>query len=258
MSDAPQGDDWWLASDGRWYPPASRTGSQLPPPPPAPPGATNVLLAPALTAWLRWLMWAYVAVSALMVGVGLAYWAAIESWRGGDLALDDLVAVEDAYNAVAGVQGLVWPAIFVLLIVWLVKAHTATTSLLAVPGSRKYSRKWCIWVWFIPFANVISTPQVFAEHQRIADADRTDGWVRGDWKSLPSSSLIPWWWVCFVAAFLLSRTATSETVETVGDLGPYAASVLRDACSDVAGAVGTALGAVFIGRVGRKLARRVV
>lgn len=30
MSDASQGEGWWLASDGKWYPP------QLPPPPPAP------------------------------------------------------------------------------------------------------------------------------------------------------------------------------------------------------------------------------
>ncbi len=29
MSDRPQGDEWWLASDGKWYPPQSR-----PPPPP--------------------------------------------------------------------------------------------------------------------------------------------------------------------------------------------------------------------------------
>lgn len=38
-------------------------------------------------------MWANVALSTLTVGMGLAYWAAIESWRDGVLALDDLVAV---------------------------------------------------------------------------------------------------------------------------------------------------------------------
>ena len=193
MSDAPQGDDWWLASDSRWYPPSSMTGSQPPAPPPAPPGATNVLLAPALTGWLRGLMWAYVAVTVAMVAVGVAYWGAIEGLRRGDVALDDAIGVENAYRAVAGVQLVAWVSIFVLMIVWLAKAHTATTSLLAVPGARKYSRGWCIGVWFIPFANFISTPQVFAEHQRIADAARTDGWVKGDWKSLPSSRLIPWW-----------------------------------------------------------------
>src|SRR5579875_3415767 len=39
MSDRPQGPGWWLASDGRWYPPESRLAQ--PPPPPGywpPPG----------------------------------------------------------------------------------------------------------------------------------------------------------------------------------------------------------------------------
>lgn len=40
MSDAPQGPGWWLASDGRWYPPESHSPSLPPPPPTAypPPG----------------------------------------------------------------------------------------------------------------------------------------------------------------------------------------------------------------------------
>ena len=91
----------------------------------------------------------------------------------------------------------------------------------------------------------------------LVENNRSFGWITDKICGIIEGKTPTWWWVCFVAAFLLSRTATSETVETVGDLGPYAASVLRDACSDVAGAVGTALGAVFIGRVGRKLARRV-
>lgn len=36
MSDASQGPGWWLASDGRWYPP-SQQSQQLPPPPMADP-----------------------------------------------------------------------------------------------------------------------------------------------------------------------------------------------------------------------------
>lgn len=36
MSDLPQGPGWWLASDGRWYPPEARSPAAPPPPPPAP------------------------------------------------------------------------------------------------------------------------------------------------------------------------------------------------------------------------------
>jgi hypothetical protein len=51
MSDAPQGPGWWLASDGRWYPP-----QQAWPPVPAPPHAPN-------RAWVKWV----VGIGALML-----------------------------------------------------------------------------------------------------------------------------------------------------------------------------------------------
>ena len=35
MSEVQHGADWWLASDGKWYPPQSRPNA-LPPPPPSP------------------------------------------------------------------------------------------------------------------------------------------------------------------------------------------------------------------------------
>ena len=35
MSDAPQGDGWWQASDGRWYPPEQQPGPSQPPTAPA-------------------------------------------------------------------------------------------------------------------------------------------------------------------------------------------------------------------------------
>ena len=32
MSDVRQGPDWWMASDGKWYPPQSAAAVQIPPP----------------------------------------------------------------------------------------------------------------------------------------------------------------------------------------------------------------------------------
>lgn len=33
MSDTQQGSDWWMASDGKWYPPTQQPGPAQPPPP---------------------------------------------------------------------------------------------------------------------------------------------------------------------------------------------------------------------------------
>jgi hypothetical protein len=49
MSDVSQGAGWWLASDGKWYPPAQ---APLPPPPPSPPpGSTPPGTAPGKRNW---------------------------------------------------------------------------------------------------------------------------------------------------------------------------------------------------------------
>jgi hypothetical protein len=45
MSDTSQGEGWWLASDGRWYPPEAHPNYGSPPPPPPP--ATHVGGVPA-------------------------------------------------------------------------------------------------------------------------------------------------------------------------------------------------------------------
>ena len=39
MSDVSQGPGWWMASDGKWYPPEQHPNYVAPPPPPAPPPA---------------------------------------------------------------------------------------------------------------------------------------------------------------------------------------------------------------------------
>ena len=48
MSDVAQGPDWWLASDGKWYPPQQQVAPTAPPPPPqyAPPQYAPPAYAP--------------------------------------------------------------------------------------------------------------------------------------------------------------------------------------------------------------------
>lgn len=59
MSDTSQGEGWWMASDGKWYPPES---AQRPAPPSAPyqqPQAqqTNGLAIASLVLGILWLYW---------------------------------------------------------------------------------------------------------------------------------------------------------------------------------------------------------
>lgn len=77
MSEAPQGEGWWQASDGRWYPPAGQdgpaTGAATPPAAPSgssgAPASVSVPL-PALSAKLL----AILAWAVLAAGLLTAFW----------------------------------------------------------------------------------------------------------------------------------------------------------------------------------------
>ena len=53
MSDRSQGEGWWLASDGKWYPPESR--HPAPPPPPPEASTTSGLAIASLVLSLVWI-----------------------------------------------------------------------------------------------------------------------------------------------------------------------------------------------------------
>jgi hypothetical protein len=59
MSDTSQGEGWWLASDGKWYPPESAQRPTPPPPPYAQPQVqqTNGLAIASLVLGILWLYW---------------------------------------------------------------------------------------------------------------------------------------------------------------------------------------------------------
>lgn len=74
MSDVPQGEGWWLASDGRWYPPPS---PQVPPPPAYPPGGVYQQFAPVRhtgAAGKPRRPWVVAVLTIVTLGVYGVYW----------------------------------------------------------------------------------------------------------------------------------------------------------------------------------------
>ncbi len=78
MSDTSQGDGWWKASDGKWYPPDQRPATQPPPPPPGAPQPQSPALvdAPRSHPAARWLL---VAGAALVIIGAPLPWAEVSA-----------------------------------------------------------------------------------------------------------------------------------------------------------------------------------
>lgn len=274
MSDISQGEGWWLASDAKWYPPESRPMlAPLPPPPPSPihpssdqaaaidgGGAARpfISLNRSLSGWTRGLMWANGAAALMFALLANYYRESIADYANSRGSLVAAVEAEDAYNSFGGLFFLLWIAGFVLLVVWIAKAHTSTTSVLASPTQRKYSRGWAIGVWFIPFANIFSTPQVFAEHQRIADAPRVNGVAAAEWKTVKVRPTLIWWWIFMIGGFVLNRGGISIFADPQADIDEYQEGLVMASLGMVALAAGMFTGAVFIGQVSKKLQTEMV
>jgi hypothetical protein len=130
MSDTSMGQGWWLASDGRWYPPQSAPGTP-PPPPTAYPGGTVAAPGYAYTStpargmngmaiasmvlgilWIYWigsilaLIFGYVALKQIRVrdenGRGFAITGVVLGWVGAGTGILVLILVLIAASSGSG------------------------------------------------------------------------------------------------------------------------------------------------------------
>lgn len=85
MSDQSQGEGWWLASDGKWYPPQS-TPTTTAPPQPTVPTAGGIELPPGVTVASPWIrLGSYLLEPLLMLVtlyIGWMIWAAMTAGTG--------------------------------------------------------------------------------------------------------------------------------------------------------------------------------
>jgi hypothetical protein len=192
MSDTPLAPDWWLASDGKWYPPTSR--------PAAPAGAASYQrppgLSPVLSGWVQGLFWAAGAMSVLTMALGVRARTTFDDFEAGNASFVEWADAHDALDVGVGLLGFTMLVLAILMVIWSFKAHQTTDRL--NPQHRSWGSGWSIGAWFIPFANFILPKLVLTETERIAMAPRSGGQVDPGWRQQPSSALGWVWWITFV------------------------------------------------------------
>ena len=224
-------------------------------------------LSGTLGGWLQGLYWT--SAGLLLIGAVLFFATAIEfqtawadpSQRVRDDAFDAFVDLEDAAITTYGFVILVWIAVFVLMIVWMNKAHKVTSELWR--GHRTWSSGWTIGGWFIPLANFVIPKLVLGEIERIATTADQHGRVGPDWRRT-STSVVGWiYWVGIVVGLVAFHVGAGIVPdeefflsESDADLA-VASYVLRGAGMVVWG-VGAVFGALHVRRIGRRLSADAV
>lgn len=263
MSDVAQGEDWWLASDGKWYPPSSRFSLQPPSPPPPPPPPIGyrgpVWLSPTLTAWVRGLLWLCGAACGLVLLAAAASLSRFDQYVSAGIgrdyrALDDWLDVDATwglFNLLLSGMSLVAGVVF---IVWMYKAHMVTRT--HRPVLRSWSTGWTIGAWFMPIANWVLPRVVLTEIERLA----TDIHVREpnqNWQRHRTASSGWVWWICLCLMSILS-VATEYLMDRIDDMWMFDPGEVRTVyrvsiASMVFGVVAAVAGSRYVRMMGRLL-----
>lgn len=275
MSDTPQGPGWWLASDGKYYPPNTPpVGSPLPPPgsPPIAPAAppTQPLapqphfntpprsVSPGLSGTLQGFGWAACGIAILTALLAIGNLIAFNQWWDSPIgsaeeadALDELSTLEDGLAGLGGIMTLVELVVFVLMLIWANQAHKATQGIW--PGPRKWSSGWTIGGWFIPFANLVIPKLVLNEIERIAFSPRSNGYVGEGWRRR-STMIQGWiWWLGIIVGYILNAIGNLLVGGGEARAGEVRAGRVFNAVGLTLVAIGAGYGALYVRRITSRL-----
>lgn len=211
MADRPRADDWWLASDGRWYPPELHPGASAPTAEAEEGVTAGVARSAEGTAISRGLT--YAVTLSLMLTSSLFIVSAFFAFRvaddlrtdGGEVitGLDDLTSNEAAFTGWLAVGILAFVVTGILTIVWTWRASAAFDR--RGPTGRRWRGGWTIGAWLIPFANLVLPKLVFNELERLARTPATGDPIGESWSDQPRSTLGDLWWALWVAGVLVNQ-----------------------------------------------------
>lgn len=257
MSERPQGEQWWLASDGRWYPPEARSGEPLPPPPSGVFGVQPRQVSKGLTyttfGALVGTSLIYLAYTVATIGYLLDY-TGVGAANAGITAQGVMTPAEDLYFIALGFAGLATLATAALFITWTHLAYRAAASRGGTGTS--WSAGWAIGAWFIPLANLVLPKLVLGEVERMSHPAAGNPPIGDRWKQSPGSVLGWVWWILFVCAYVISSASLAAQGLTL-DASVFERWVMIEIGAGVLYVIAAALGALYVQKIGSRLSRPV-
>lgn len=217
MADRPRNDDWWLASDGRWYPP------DLGPDADAPSFAGKPSDASVISSSFTMVVSIALSVaSAILAGAtfsGLRYASALQKYTGelSDPEKEALGSVELTWASWTALALLMLVLTGVLVIGWTYSASRSLDN--RGPIGRRWRGGWTIGSWLVPLANLVLPKFVFNEIERIAQVPYGQVPIGEEWRAYPRSQLGDLWWLLWIAGAIPSQLTQIIVGDPTGDAG---------------------------------------
>jgi hypothetical protein len=223
MADRPQNNDWWLASDDRWYPPHLDPGEDSASLPNQQDDGSSISSSFTLVVSI-----ALSFASAILAGAayaGLRYASALHKYSGelSDAETESLALTELTWAnwTVGGLAVLIFTG--AMVIGW---THSASRALdNRGPIGRRWRGGWTIGSWLIPFGNLILPKLVFNEIERIAQVPYGHVPIGEQWRTYPRSQHGDLWWLLWIGGLIPSQVIQIMIGDPASDTGRLAIMV---------------------------------
>ena len=223
MADRPRNDDWWLASDGKWYPPELHPASE--PSADRSSSGDQTAISAGLTNAVSLLV--AVASGLLVVAAFFGLRFSDELRDLGEAATDlsrDPTTSELAYAGWFLLGGVTLAIAAVTSVVWVFLASRAGDERGAT--GRTWRGGWTIGSWVIPIANLILPKFVFNELERIFQVPYRDIPIDDEWRHYERTTLADLWWGLWVAGSVVSLAGVFFSPSEPGSGEALASSVM--------------------------------
>jgi hypothetical protein len=214
----------------------------VPPPPPLPPGMRPESLSRSLAGTLRGFMWAAGGMAAIAAALAISclvtfgeFYAVRADATAQRRTLEQRwLDQDDALASATRLFITLWLVVFVLLIVWTNKAHTASRR--ESRDNRRWSHGWATGAWFIPIANLWLPKAVIGEIETIVTEPGDHRLTASGWLRQRAASNLGWvWWFLLLAGilpFVFSATlpVASDDIDSYRVRAFYVVRLMAFAC----------------------------
>ena len=167
----------------------------------------------ARASWVRGLLIAWIAVSAIAIVSGIGQYNLLDRAASGARITQAEVAANDARQGmITLLQVLVFWTTAICWLVWLHRAY----SNLGLMGTRKsdYTPGWAIGWWYIPIMNLFRPYQVTKELW-LRSAKRN---VLDSIKEFAAPGVVMWWWAVYIISAFLALALRRQPGQSIDEL----------------------------------------